>query len=902
MAINYANVEVSTDTFDAWIGRTNNLVAALRDRTLTANATSATADQTTGNAELIGVFSANVITVSANTIAGGLRGGNTSVSNTLYVISNTVFTTNGIANATTLSITSNSVGSNLNVTVGGITTVGNTVISGNSSFNAIRITGNSSVTNLAINATSGYITANLVISGGVHTIAGNVAFDTSTLFVDASNNRIGINNTTPDSSLTVTGTANISGNTVIGGAVHSIAGNVAFDTSTLFVDAANNRVGISNTTPDASLTITGTANISGAVTLGGLATTVAINATTVNASAGMNVGANINLSTTEIRVGNSVSNSIISGTGISTNGTLSVTSNTTLSNTISVAGLASLNAGLNTTTANATSINVGANVNLTTTQVNVGNATANSILSVSGISTNGTLSVTGVTTLNSNVNVDSGVLFVDATNNRVGISNTTPDAALTVTGTANISGNITVGGTVHAVAGNVAFDTDTLFVDATNNRVGISNTTPDASLTITGTANVSGDVRIGGLTTVVNVNGSTINSTAMNVGANVNLSTTQINVGNSVTNTVITSTSIDTDGSLAVLLGSTLSNTVSVGGLATLNAGLNTTTANASSGMNVGANVNLSTTSINVGNSIVNTTLTAAGISTNGTLSVTGVTTLSSNVNVDSGVLFVDATNNRVGLSNTTPDASLTITGTANVSGNVLIGGTATIANASITTAFITGAANLYSTMAANGAATFANTVGITGLTTVVSLNQTGTANLFTTNISGAANVANTFNVTGLTTLATANVTGAINFRDAIVSNGALTVSNTLTISNTTSLNGTTTFQTDYVIDVVANTGIGAGNVIVYSFPKATYSSAKLMIQAKNTGNTQFSEMIVVHDSTTAIGTTYGTLTSPAGSGFVDMTTAINNANVEVTMVQIGVSNSAIKIVAHLIK
>jgi hypothetical protein len=74
------------------------------------------------------------------------------------------------------------------------------------------------------------------------------------------------------------------------------------------------------------------------------------------------------------------------------------------------------------------------------------------------------------------------------------------------------------------------------------------------------------------------------------------------------------------------------------------------------------------------------------------------------------------------------------------------------------------------------------------------------------------------------------------------------------------------------------------------------------MIQAKNTGNTQFSEMIVVHDSTTAIGTTYGTLTSPAGSGFVDMTTAINNANVEVTMVQIGVSNSAIKIVAHLIK
>ena len=902
MAINYANVEVSTDTFDNWVTRSNQLITALRDRTLTANATSA-ADQTTGNAELIGVFSANSIMVSGNSTSGGLRGGNTSTgSNTLYVISNTSFTPNGSGNAAVLTITANTIGSNLNVTIAGINTVGNTTISGNSSYNAIRITGNSSVTNLAINATSGYITANLVISGGVHTIAGNVAFDTSTLFVDASNNRIGINNTTPDSSLTVTGTANISGNTVIGGAVHSIAGNVAFDTSTLFVDATNNRVGISNTTPDASLTITGTANISGAVTFGGLATTVAINATTVNASAGMNVGANINLSTTEIRVGNSVSNSIINGTGISTNGTLSVTSGTTLSNTMSVGGLASLNAGLNTTTANATSINVGANVNLTTTQVNVGNATANSILSVSGISTNGTLRADGVTTLNSNVNVDSGVLFVDATNNRVGISNTTPDASLTVTGTANFSGNITVGGTVHAVAGNVAFDTDTLFVDATNNRVGISNATPDASLTITGTANVSGDVRIGGLTTVVNINGSTINSTAMNVGANVNLSTTQINVGNSVTNTVITSTSIDTDGSLAVLLGSTLSNTVSVGGLASLNAGLNTTTANASSGMNVGANVNLSTTSINVGNSIVNTTLTAAGISTNGTLSVTGIATLSSNVNVDSGTFFVDATNNRVGLSNTAPDASLTITGTANVSGNVVIGGTATIANASITTAYITGAANLYSTMAANGAATFANTVGITGLTTVVSLNQTGTANLFTTNITGATEVANTFSVLQLTTLASANVTGIINFRNTLTANGETTVSNTFTVSGTTNLNGTTIFEVDYVVDVLSNTDIGAGSVVVYSFPKATYSSAKFMIQAKNTGNTQFSEMIVVHDNTTAVGTTYGTLTSPVGSGFVDMTTAINNANVELTMVQLGVSNSAVKIVAHLIK
>lgn len=42
-----------------------------------------------------------------------------------------------------------------------------------------------------------------------------------------------------------------------------------------------------------------------------------------------------------------------------------------------------------------------------------------------------------------NTNFDSGILFTDGTNNRVGVNNTTPDAALTVTGAANVSGNVT---------------------------------------------------------------------------------------------------------------------------------------------------------------------------------------------------------------------------------------------------------------------------------------------------------------------------------------------------------------------------------------------------------------------------------------------------------------------------
>jgi hypothetical protein len=129
--------------------------------------------------------------------------------------------------------------------------------------------------------------------------------------------------------------------------------------------------------------------------------------------------------------------------------------------------------------------------------------------------------------------------------------------------TANVSGNVnacsalTVAG-LTTLSANVNVDSGTLFVDATNNRVGVNNTSPDASLTVTGTANVSGAAVIAGLTTLSgNANTTTANvSVALNVGANVNLTTTRINVGNSTVNTFVTSTTVETDGTVVVGAGS----------------------------------------------------------------------------------------------------------------------------------------------------------------------------------------------------------------------------------------------------------------------------------------------------------------------------------------------------------
>jgi len=69
--------------------------------------------------------------------------------------------------------------------------------------------------------------------------------------------------------------------------------------------------------------------------------------------------------------------------------------------------------------------------------------------------------------------VDTDTLFVDASTDNVGINNASPSSSLDVTGDAKVSGDLTV-------------DTDTLYVDSVNNRVGIGTSSPDEILHIKG--------------------------------------------------------------------------------------------------------------------------------------------------------------------------------------------------------------------------------------------------------------------------------------------------------------------------------------------------------------------------------------------------------------------------------
>ena len=72
-------------------------------------------------------------------------------------------------------------------------------------------------------------------------------------------------------------------------------------------------------------------------------------------------------------------------------------------------------------------------------------------------------------TVTGDLTVDTNTLYVDSTNNRVGIVNASPSVELDVTGAAKVSGDLTV-------------DTNTLYVDSTNNRVGIGTSSPSQKL------------------------------------------------------------------------------------------------------------------------------------------------------------------------------------------------------------------------------------------------------------------------------------------------------------------------------------------------------------------------------------------------------------------------------------
>jgi hypothetical protein len=341
---------------------------------------------------------------------------------------------------------------------------------------ALNVTNQTNTATLFVTTSANVGTA-LTISATGFTVAPNANFDSGTLFVDAVNNRVGINNTAPaigvvlrvTGNADISGTANIQSNANVGGTL-GIAGL---------------------TTAAAGLAVTGTSNVSSNLNIGTFGTTngvniqntaivvgntsanathqwnafIAANASsqstltptylislTVNASANLNVGTfgttnGVNIQNTVIIVGNTTSNALISGNLISVSNTANLTSTTLTIGTTTVTG-SQVNSALYT--AGLFGVTNGATINATS--IRIGNTTSNAIVSGNLISVSNTANLTSTTLTIGTTTVTTALINTAALN----VVNQTNTATLFVTTSANVGTALTVNSSVINAAANLS--------------------------------------------------------------------------------------------------------------------------------------------------------------------------------------------------------------------------------------------------------------------------------------------------------------------------------------------------------------------------------------------------------------------------------------------------------------
>jgi len=270
-----------------------------------------------------------------------------------------------------------------------------------------------------------------------------------------------------------------------------LEGRFVVDTDTLYLDATNNRIGLGTTTPDKMLHLSG-----GEIMIDD-------NDDATNKGCIKFVNAS-----TELQWSNDCSSyqsfaASTTAAGWTDDGT-SIRL-TTITDKV----------GIGTTTPDA-GLHLGTTVSTHSVSA-VADAIISGKLEVDGaVFFDGAVTGASTLTLTSHLIVDTSTLYVDATNNKVGIGTTTPDMGLhlgaspsthtvtnandlLVSGIAEVDGwayldaTLTVAGTstftgaalfsaTSTLSSGLIVDTNTLYVDQENNKIGVGTTSPDAGL------------------------------------------------------------------------------------------------------------------------------------------------------------------------------------------------------------------------------------------------------------------------------------------------------------------------------------------------------------------------------------------------------------------------------------
>lgn len=264
-----------------------------------------------------------------------------------------------------------------------------------------------------------------------------------------------------------------------------------------------------------------------------------------------------------------------------------------------------------------------------------------------------------------------------------------------------------------------------------------------------------------------------------------------------------------------------------------------------------GANLYINTTST----TIVGTSVTVnAATNINGNVVITAnSTTVSGNTNFDAGTLFVDSVNNRVGVNKTNPTVPLDIVGAISATGNLIIGGTASI----------------------TGNVTATGTSHVLGGNTAITGNMTASGNL------GGVNLTLTGNTIGVSAAMTGNVSAA-------------------------AVNANVFSASDYLIVSSANASLGS-NIsapqLVFSYHRTQFNTAKVVVQLKNGVDFHSQEIFLINNATDVNQTVYATLTLPGSTLLGTFSSTVNtSANTVELFVQQATAATSAKVFATLIR
>src|SRR6056300_1541579 len=293
--------------------------------------------------------------------------------------------------------------------------------------------------------------SNILVVTGNTSVSGDLTVDTDTLFVDSSENKVGIKTVTPSAELHVVGNAYVSSNLTV-------------DTDTLHVDVVNDSIGVGTVNPVANLHVVGNVYVSSNLTVDTDTLHVdvendSIGVGTVNPDANLHVVGNVyvssNLTVDTDTLHVDVENDSVGINTKNPNAELHVVGNVYVSSNLTVDG--------DTLHVDVEADHVGINTK----------------------NPNAELHVVGNTYVSSNLTVDGDTLHVDVEADHVGINTKNPNAELHVVGNAYVSSNLTVDG-------------DTLHVDVEADHVGINTKNPNAELHVVGNAYVSSNLTVDG--------------------------------------------------------------------------------------------------------------------------------------------------------------------------------------------------------------------------------------------------------------------------------------------------------------------------------------------------------------------------------------------------------------------